>query len=106
MYAILRSGGKQVKVSAGDVVRVEKPSGKTVSKGEELTLSDVVLVSGDGGVRSAKDDLQKVSVKATVIGEVKTRKVLVFKKKIRKQYRRTKGHRQSMIQVRIDSIEG
>jgi large subunit ribosomal protein L21 len=106
MYAILRSGGKQMKVSAGDVVRVEKPSGKKVSKGEELTLSDVVLVSGDGGVRSAKDDLEKVAVKATVIGEVKTRKVLVFKKKIRKQYRRTKGHRQSMIQIRIDSIEG
>lgn len=106
MYAILRSGGKQVKVSAGDVVRVEKPSGKKVSKGEELTFSDVVLVSGDGGVRSAKDDLQKVAIKATVIGEVRNRKVLVFKKKIRKQYRRTKGHRQTMIQVRIDSIEG
>ena len=106
MYAILRAGGKQVKVSAGDVVRVEKPSKKKLSKGEELTLSDVLLVSGDAGVRSAKDDLAKVTVKATVIGEVRSRKVLVFKKKIRKQYRRTKGHRQTMLEVRVDSIEG
>jgi large subunit ribosomal protein L21 len=106
MYAILRAGGKQVKVSPGDVVRVERPSQKKLSKGEELTLSDVLLVSGDDGVRSTKDDLTNVTVKATVIGEVRTRKVLVFKKKIRKQYRRTKGHRQTMLEVRVDSIEG
>jgi large subunit ribosomal protein L21 len=106
MYAILRSGGKQLKVSAGDVVRIEKLSSKKAGKGEELTLSDVLLVSGDGDVRSAKDDLSGVSVKATVIGEFRTKKVLVFKKKKRKQYRRTKGHRQTMLEVRIDSIEG
>jgi large subunit ribosomal protein L21 len=106
MYAIVRAGGKQVKVSAGDVVRVEKPAGKARSKGEELTLSDVLLVSGEEGVRSGKDDLARVSVKATVIGPVRNRKVLVFKKKIRKQYRRTKGHRQTMLEIRIDSIEG
>jgi large subunit ribosomal protein L21 len=106
MYAILRAGGKQVKVSAGDLVRIEKPSQKKLSKGEELILSDVLLVSGDDGVRSAKDDLASVTVKATVIGEVRSRKVLVFKKKIRKQYRRTKGHRQTLLEVRVDSIEG
>jgi large subunit ribosomal protein L21 len=106
MYAILRAGGKQVRVSAGDVVRIEKPSQKKLAKGEELILSDVLLVSGDEGVRSAKDDLANVTVKATVIGEVRSRKVLVFKKKIRKQYRRTKGHRQTLLEVRVDSIEG
>ena len=106
MYAILRSGGKQMKVSAGDVVRIEKPAAAKTGKGEELTLSDVLLVSGDGDVRSAKGDLSGVSIKATVIGEIRTKKVLVFKKKIRKQYRRTKGHRQTMLEVRIDSIEG
>jgi large subunit ribosomal protein L21 len=106
MYAILRTGGKQVKVSAGDVVRVERPAGEKLAKGKELTLSDLVLVSGDGKIRSAKNDLEGVAVKATVIGEVRSRKVLVFKKKIRKQYRRTKGHRQTMLEVRIDSIEG
>jgi large subunit ribosomal protein L21 len=106
VYVILRSGGKQMKVSAGDVVRVEKPSGKKLFKGEEMTLSDVVLASGDDGIRSARDELTKVAVKATVIGEVRSRKILVFKKKIRKQYRRTKGHRQTMVEIRIDSIEG
>jgi large subunit ribosomal protein L21 len=106
MYAILRSGGKQMKVSAGDVVRVEKPSGKKLSKGEELTLSEVLLVSGEEGVRSAKDELANVAIKATVLAEVRSKKVLVFKKKIRKQYRRTKGHRQTMLEIRIDSIEG
>lgn len=106
MYAILRAGGKQVKVSAGDVVRVERPAGEKLAKGNEITFSDVVLVSGDEGVRSTKDDLAGITVKATVIGEVRNRKVLVFKKKIRKQYRRTKGHRQTMLEVRIDSIEG
>jgi len=106
MYAILRAGGKQMKVSAGDVVRIEKPSAKRVGKGEEIILSDVLLVSGEGDVRSAKDDLSGVSVKATVLAEVRSRKVLVFKKKIRKQYRRTKGHRQTMLEIRIDSIEG
>ncbi len=106
MYAILRSGGKQMKVSAGDVVRVERPAGDTLAKGHELTLSDLVLVSGDSGIRSGKDDLGKVSVKATVLAEVRNRKVLVFKKKRRKQYRRTKGHRQTMLEIRIDSIEG
>jgi large subunit ribosomal protein L21 len=106
MYAILRSGGKQMKVSAGDVVRIEKPAAAKAGKGEELTLSDVLLVSGDGDVRSAKDDLSGVSIKATVIGEVRTKKVLVFKMKIRKQYRRTMGLRQTMLEVRIDSIEG
>jgi large subunit ribosomal protein L21 len=106
MYAILRSGGKQMKVSAGDVLRIEKPSGKKLSKGEELTLSEVLFVSSEDGVRSAKNELAKVAIKATVIGEVRSKKVLVFKKKIRKQYRRTKGHRQTMLEIRIDSIEG
>jgi large subunit ribosomal protein L21 len=103
MYAILRAGGKQLKVSPGDVVRIETPSDK-VSKGETLTLSDVLLVGGDEGKdpRSGSG----ISVKATVLGPIRTKKVLVFKKKRRKQYRRTKGHRQTMLQVRIDGIEG
>jgi large subunit ribosomal protein L21 len=103
MYAILRAGGKQLKVTPGDVVRIETPSDK-VSRGETLTLSDVLLVGGEEG----KDPRGGVgiSVKATVLGPMRTKKVLVFKKKRRKQYRRTRGHRQTMLQVRIDGIEG
>lgn len=103
MYAIVRTGGKQLKVAPGDVVRIEKPSAK-VSKGEELVLSDVLFVGGEEGVEPRKGG--GVSVKATVLSEIRTKKVLVFKKKRTKQYRRTKGHRQSMVQVRIDGIEG
>jgi len=108
MYAIVRSGGKQLKVAAGDVVRIEKPAGEKLSRGETLALSgtDVILVSGDSGVRTGAEALKGVTVQAKVLGEIKTRKVLVFKKKKTKQYRRTKGHRQRMIQVRIEAIEG
>jgi len=102
MYAILRAGGKQLKVSPGDVVRVEKPSEK-VEKGQQLSLSDVVFIGGQG--EKAAGDSEPLSVKATVLGEIRTRKVLIFKKKRRKQYRRTKGHRQTMIELRIDAIE-
>ena len=108
MYAIVRSGGKQLKVAAGDIVRVEKPSGDTLKKGESLALSgaSVILVSGDNGVRTGAEALKGVKVQAKVLGEIRTKKVLVFKKKRTKQYRRTKGHRQTMIQVRIEAIEG
>jgi large subunit ribosomal protein L21 len=101
MYAIVRSGGKQLKVAPGDVVRIETPSEK-VGKGETLTLADVLLVAGEEGQEPRKGE--GLSVKATVLGPIRTRKVLVFKKKRRKQYRRTKGHRQTMLRVRIDEI--
>lgn len=106
MYAILRSGGKQVKVSPGDVVRIERKAGEKAQKGQTLELSDVLLVSGDAGVRTGARAVSGVRVKATVVTEVRARKVLVFKKKRTKQYRRTKGHRQTMVDVRIDGIEG
>ncbi len=103
MYAILRAGGKQLKVAPGDVVRIEKPSEK-VSRGDTLTLTSVILAGGEEGRDPRAGD--GVSVRATVIGPVRTKKVLVFKKKRRKQYRRTKGHRQTMLQVRIEGIDG
>jgi large subunit ribosomal protein L21 len=106
MYAILRSGGKQVKVAPGDVVRLERTAGKKSAKGERLELSDVVLVSGEGGVRTGSKAVNGVKVVATVLNEVRSRKVLVFKKKRTKQYRRTQGHRQNLVEVRIDGIEG
>jgi large subunit ribosomal protein L21 len=101
MYAILRAGGKQVKVSPGDVVRIEKPS-EGVEKGQQLRLSEIVFAGGADKPADAKS----VIVTATVLGEVRSRKVLVFKKKRTKQYRRTKGHRQNLVEVRIDAIDG
>ena len=106
MYAILRCGGKQVKVSPGDVVRIERTAGEETVKGQKLTLSDVVLVSGEKGVLTGVAAVKGITVKATVLSEIRNRKVLIFKKKRTKQYRRTKGHRQSVLEVRIDGIEG
>jgi len=105
MYAILRAGGKQLKVSPGDVVRIERPSAEPAAKGARLELSEVVLVSGEGGARTGQK-ASGVRVLATVLSEVKSRKVIVFKKKRTKQYRRTKGHRQNLVEIRIDGIEG
>ena len=105
MYAILRAGGKQIKVAPGDVVRIERSSEKKAAKGDRLELSDVVLVSGESGAR-AGSKAAGVKVMATVLAEGKSRKVLVFKKKRTKQYRRTKGHRQGFVEIRIDGIEG
>jgi len=105
MYAILRAGGKQLKVSPGDVVRIERGAGQKASKGDRLELSDVLVVSGEGTPRAGAD-AAGVKILATVLNEVRSRKVLIFKKKRRKQYRRTKGHRQHLVEVRIDGIEG
>ena len=110
MYAILKTGGKQVKVSPGDVLRIDRQAGQKAEKGQALEFKDIVLVSGsksdDKAVRTGAAALKGASVKATVLNEVRNRKVIVFKKKRTKQYRRTKGHRQTVLEVRIDGIEG
>lgn len=106
MYAIVSAGGKQLKVAPGDIVRIENPSEKEVAKGDLLALDQVIFVGDGESYRTGKPLVAGASVKATVMAPVKTRKVLVFKKKRRKQYRRTKGHRQQMVDVRIDAIEG
>lgn len=100
MYAILRAGGKQVKVSPGDIIRIENPAGGA-EKGQQLKLSEVVFAGGG----DQPSDAAGITVTATVLGSVRSRKVLVFKKKRTKQYRRTKGHRQNLVEIRIDSIE-
>ena len=102
MYAIVRAGGKQLKVAR----RRRRPDREALGEGlqgrDARRFPSVILVVGDGGRATGDGRAKGVSVKATVIGEIRTKKVLVFKKKRRKQYRRTKGHRQTMIQVRIE----
>ena len=103
MFAVIRTGGKQYKVTEGETLDIELVD-FPAEGAKKITISDVLLVGGDEG----KDPRggSGISVKATVLGPIRTKKVLVFKKKRRKQYRRTKGHRQTMLQVRIDGIEG
>ena len=99
MYAVIRTGGKQYRVSPGDVIRVENQSAGTDN---QVEFSDVLAVSGDAG-SVAKPESAKVI--ATVLGEGRGDKILVFHYKRKKQYKKLQGHRQAFTSVRINEIE-
>ena len=103
MYAVIKAGGKQYKVSPGDVVRVEKlgqEAGTTVEFDEVLALNnDQNLVVGSPLVANAR-------VSGTVVETGKAKKVLIFKYKRKKQYKVFRGHRQRFTAVKIDAIRG
>jgi len=101
MYAVIRSGGKQYRVTPGQTIRLEKFSGDVGSKVE---LGDVLLVDNDGEIKVGSPLVANAKVEATVIEQDRARKILVFKKKRKKQYRRTNGHRQDFTAVRIEKI--
>lgn len=103
MYAIVESGGKQHKAVPGETLRVERLAAQV---GETVRFERVMLVSRDGEVSLGRPYVSGASVTATVTAQDRGSKVLVFKKKKRKGYRRTKGHRQSYTSVRVDAIEG
>ena len=102
MYAIIRTGGKQYRVEPGDVVRLECLEAEV---GASVTLDDVLLVGGEDDVQVGAPRLENVAVVGTVVEQGRDRKVRVFKHKRRKQYRRTKGHRQSFTAVKIERVE-
>jgi large subunit ribosomal protein L21 len=102
VYAIVRAGGKQYRVQAGDVVRLERMS---APEGSQVTLDDVLLIGGDEGVQVGNPRVAKAAVLATVVEEGRDAKVRVFKYKKRKHYRRTRGHRQEFTAVRIDRVQ-
>ena len=103
MYAIVRSGGKQLRVSPGDSVWVERLSGEV---GETVALRDVLLVGGDGPPRIGAPQVPGAVVHGTIAGHGRGEKIIVFKMKRRKNYRRRSGHRQDYTQLRIERIEG
>jgi large subunit ribosomal protein L21 len=100
MYAVIRSGGKQYRVTPGQTLRLEKLEGEA---GTKIQLSEVLMVE-DGGKVQTGAPLPNASVEATIIQSDRSDKVLVFKKKRKKQYRRTRGHRQAFTAVRIEKI--
>jgi large subunit ribosomal protein L21 len=104
MYALIETGGKQYRVEPGDVVDVEVPAGAG-EQGETIELGRVLMVSGDDGVRVGNPAVEGAVVTASVVGRVRGPKIRVFKMKRRKGYRRTNGHRQHLLRVRIDGIE-
>jgi large subunit ribosomal protein L21 len=103
VYAIIKTGGKQYRVQAGDTIYIEHLD---ATAGDTVTLADVLLLGGDGGeLRVGKPRVENASVKGTVLEQGRDRKVRVFKYKKRKHFRRTRGHRQAYTAVRIDAIE-
>lgn len=102
MYAIIRSGGKQHRVESGTTLKVEKIDAEV---GKKIDLGEVLMVASDGKVTLGEPLLEKAKVRATVLDQDRARKIIVFKKKQKKQYRRTRGHRQPYTEVRVDEIK-
>ena len=102
MYAVLTSGGKQYKVQEGEILRVETIRGEIGS----AIIFDKVLMYADGeDVRIGKPVLENLLVKGHIVEQGKAQKIIVFKYKRRKRYRRKQGHRQQFTAVKIDQIE-
>lgn len=102
MYAIVISGGKQHRVQNGDLIKVEKLDGDVGSK---ITLDEVLLVGGEGETKIGQPRVDGASVEAEIVRHGRDRKVRVFKKKRRKNYRRMYGHRQPFTHLKITGIE-
>jgi large subunit ribosomal protein L21 len=97
MFAVVRTGGKQYRVAAGDKIAVEKLAGEA---GETITLADILLAGNNGEVA----DVAGMTVSAEIIAQAKSEKVIVFKKRRRHNYRRKNGHRQQLTLLRIVSV--
>jgi large subunit ribosomal protein L21 len=105
MYAVIKTGGKQYRVAAGDVIKVEKLDGEV---GNSVAFDQVLMVGGEGakdGAVIGSPTIDGASVTAEVLEQGKGDKVLIFKKKRRKNYRRTRGHRQHQTVLRISDIK-
>ena len=101
MYAVIRTGGKQYRVAQGDTLEIETIAGEP---GATVTFDDVLLVGDDAETRIGTPTVAGASVSGTIVNHGKGRKVIVFKFRRRKNYKRKNGHRQNFTRVRIDGI--
>jgi large subunit ribosomal protein L21 len=101
-YAVIRTGGKQYRVSEGDVLKVEKLAGEI---GEKVVLGDVLFIGGNGEVKIGAPLIADAKVTGEIVGQVRAKKVMVLKKKRRKSYSRQYGHRQYQTALKITAIE-
>ena len=101
VYAIVKTGGKQYRVEAGDTIYVER---LPQAVGETVTLDEVLLLGGDGEIRVGTPRVERAAVVGTVVENGRDGKIRVFKYKKRKHYRRTRGHRQYFTALKIESI--
>lgn len=104
MYAVIETGGKQYRVTPGDVIDVERDA--AVGDDGAVRFERVLMVGGDGDVQVGTPLVEGALVRASLVGEVRGPKIKVFKMKRRKGYRRTAGHRQDLLRVKIDGIDG
>ena len=102
MYAVVRTGGKQVRMQPGEAVRVEKLAGGV---GDSIELDDVLLVGGEG-LKIGTPVVEGAKVVGTITAQGRGPKITVFKMKRRKGYRRKIGHRQDYTEILVDRIEG
>ena len=102
MYAIVKTGGKQYKVREGDILRVEKLAGDV---GSEISFDDVLMYSDGENVTVGQPKVANVSVSGHIVAQGKSKKIIVFKYKRRKRYRRKQGHRQHFTAIQIDTIK-
>ncbi len=104
MYAIIKTGGKQFTVKTGDVIEVEKLANEV---GQEVVFSEVLAIgTDDGKLNVGTPVVEGAQVTAKVLDQFRAKKLIVFKMKRRKGYRRTHGHRQSLTRVEIGEIKG
>ncbi|MCP3899768.1 MAG: 50S ribosomal protein L21 [Desulfobacteraceae bacterium] len=102
MYAVIKTGGKQYKVEEGTILQVEKLE---QNEGDKVEFNDVLMYSDGENVTIGSPLVENAVVKAEIIKQAKDKKVLVFKYKRRKGYRRMRGHRQHFTQIKINSIK-
>jgi large subunit ribosomal protein L21 len=101
VYAIIQTGGKQYRISPGDVLRVERLPGE---RGDEVILDQVLLVTDGVAIQVGQPLVPNATVRTQIVRQGKGKKVLIFKKKRRKNYRRKQGHRQLFTALQIDEI--
>ncbi len=102
MYAIISTGGKQYKVSEGETIRVEKIPGEV---GESVSFDRVLMFSNGKNLKVGQPTLDDVAVTGQIVEQGKAKKIIVFKQKRRKRYRRKQGHRQQYTALKIDTIK-
>ena len=102
MYAVIKTGGKQYKVEEGTVLQVEKLE---QNEGDSVEFNDVLMYSDGENVTLGNPLVEKAIVTAHIVKQAKDKKVLVFKYKRRKGYRKMRGHRQFFTEIKIDSIK-
>lgn len=102
MYAVIKTGGKQYRVAPGQTVRVEKLEGGI---GDEVTIKDVLLVHDGESIKVGQPVLADAEVKGKIVEQHRAKKIKVFKKKRRKGYRLTQGHRQYYTALKVEEIK-